>query len=417
MQNRIADLWVRFVISLNGKIEAERLEKAVRILLDAEPILGCRFVENWWSPSWHRRDDLDDIKFFRIVKTLDSKGAIIRFMSEPNNPRTDPLIQVQLVRSESDTICIKMNHMVADAAGSKKYMYQLASIYQKLADDPHYLPPCNVGYDRGLYQISREFGFIDRLRIFRSSYRDRKRKFLPPGGWSFPASSNICIQKTFLTRQLGPKRFRSLKDYGHKHQATLNDIMLAAFYRSLVDVITPNQGTPLRLAFTVDLRRYLPRRKSCMIRNLSNFACMNIGPEIGTTFEDTLGKVQHEIITMKSDYLGLTDYPFGSLFVKVLPFAWYQKLLARSLRRLMQSGNVPPVFTNTGIIDTQQLVFDNISVVDAYLLGATFFPPVFGMALSSFGESLTLSISFCEDTVNKSDVEQLLDCMDAHLSL
>lgn len=415
MQCRIADLWVRCVIWLNGKIDAERLAKAVRISLDAEPMLGCRFVESWWRPYWGRREDLHDIKSLGIVETRDSMSEIIRFMSGSNDPLADPLVQVQIVRSESDTVCIKMNHMVTDAAGCKKYMYLLASIYRKLADDPNYALPCNVGYERGLHQISRGFGFVDKLRIVCSGYRDFKRKVFPPGGWSFPATSETCSEKTFLIRQFGHKRFRTLKDYGHKHHATLNDIMLAAFYRSLVDIIKPDGGTPLRLAFTVDLRRHLPASKSGVIRNLSNFSCMNIGDEIGATFEDTLAKVRNEITLMKSDYLGLADYPFGSLFAKALPFTWYQKLLERSLRLLMKSGNVPPVFTNTGIINTQELVFDDVTVSDAYLLGATFFPPAFAMALSSFGESLTLSISFCEDAIRKSDVEQLLDLMDTHL--
>lgn len=417
MQNKIADLQVRCIISFDGRVEAERMAQAVRLSLDAEPILGCRFVERWWRPYWKRREDLNHLKNFTLVKTTDSASEIIRFLSESINPLETPLVQVQIVRSETDTLCITMNHMVTDAAGLKEYIYLLASIYRKLANNLYYTPQCTMGYERGLHQISRGFGFIDKLRIVCSGYRDFKRKFFPPGSWSFPATVGTFSHNTFVTRQFGPNRFRTLKNYGHKHHATLNEIMLAALFRSLVDHITPAPGLPLRLAFTVDLRRYLsPGEQSGAIRNLSNFAVMNIRPEIGETFEGTLAKVRDEMITMKSDFLGLADYPFGSLFAKTLPFAWYQKLFAQSLRLLIKSKNTPPVLSNAGIIDSQKLVFSNdVTVNNAHLLAANLFPPALAIGLSSYRGSLTLSISFFESAIKKSAVERLLDLMDSHL--
>lgn len=415
MQNKVADLQVRCIISFNGKVDAERLAKAVRLSLDAEPILGCRFVERWWRPYWKRREDINQIKYFGLVKTHDPVSETVRFMSDPIKPLEDPLVQVQIVRSESDTICIKMNHMVADAAGCKEYMYLLSSIYRKLTDNPQYVPACNMGYNRGLHQISRGFGFIDKLRIVRCGYRDFKRNFFPPLFWSFPSTLGTFSHNTFVIRQLDAKRFRAIKESGHKYHATMNDIMLAALYRYLFDAIHPDPGVPLRLATTVDLRRYLPNGKSGGIRNLSNFSCINIGSEIGASFEDTLIKVRNEMNTMKANFLGLGDYPFGSLFFKGLPFAWSRKLLDRSLTLLYKTGNAPPVLSNAGIIDSEQLVFGDVTVDDACLIGATLFPPALAIGLSSFGESLTLSISFFESAIKKSVVERFFDRIEYEL--
>ncbi len=86
MQNKIADLQVRCIISFDGRVEAERMAQAVRLSLDAEPILGCRFVERWWRPYWKRREDLNHLKNFTLVKTTDSASEIIRFLSESINP-------------------------------------------------------------------------------------------------------------------------------------------------------------------------------------------------------------------------------------------------------------------------------------------------------------------------------------------
>lgn len=415
MQNKVADLQVRCVISLDGHVDAERMMKAVRLTLDVEPILGCRFVDHWWRPYWERRNDLNQIKNCRLVKATDFSQDLVSFMSTPINSLTDPLVQVCILRADTDTLCIKVDHMVADACGIKKYIYLLASIYRRLADNPGYVPAPNLGGSRSMRQISRRFGFLDKLRIIRSGFRDLKRRLLPPIFWSFPSTAGIPSNKTFMIRQFGPERFRAIKEYGHQYQATVNDIMLAAFYRALFDLINPDPRVALRLATTVDLRRYLPAGTTGAICNSSNFAYTNIGQKLGATFDETTVKVRKDMNVMKSDYIGLGDYPLAVLCFKGLPFSCSRRLFLKVARRPIKTGNAPPVFSNLGIIDSEQLVFADVAVTDAYLIGATFFPPFFGMALSTFRDSLTLSISFFKSTIKKSIVERFLDRIEYEL--
>ena len=56
------------------------------------------------------------------------------------DPCRDPLVQVRIIRSETDTLCIKTDHMTTDAFSLKQCAYRLASIYRKLAHDPQYVP-------------------------------------------------------------------------------------------------------------------------------------------------------------------------------------------------------------------------------------------------------------------------------------
>lgn len=50
----------RSVVTFDGHVDANRMVRAVRLTLDAEPILGCGFVERPRRLCWERRDDLDD---------------------------------------------------------------------------------------------------------------------------------------------------------------------------------------------------------------------------------------------------------------------------------------------------------------------------------------------------------------------
>ena len=415
MQNKIADLQILCVMSFDCQVDAERMVKAVRLTLDAEPILGCRFVEHWWRPYWERRNDLNRINTCRLVKVTDIIQDLVHFMSTPIEPLTDPLVQVRILRSETDTLCIKLNHMVADGCGGKEYAYLLASIYRKLADAPGYKPEPNLGGSRSLYQISKHFGLLDKFRIIRRGFRDFRRRFLPRTSWSFPSTEGDLSKKVLVIRQFGPERFRAIKEYGRKHRATVNDMILAAFYRALFDVINPDPNVPLRLANTVDLRRYLPSGKTGVICNLSNFSFINIGRELGTTFDETIAKIRNDMNAMKADYLGLGDYPFAALLFKGLPFSWSRRLFNQLLNRLTRTRNAPPLFTNTGIFDSEELVFGEPTVTDAYIIAPTFFPPSFGMLLSSFRESLTLSTNFFETAIKRSSVERLLNQMECEL--
>jgi len=409
MQDKLGDIQVRCVISLNHRIDAKRMAKAVRLTLDAEPILGCRLIEHWWCPYWERRNDLDQIKTCRLIEVTDHMQEIIRYMSTPINPTTDPLVQVQIIRSATDVLCIKLDHMIADACGIKEYAYLLASVYRKLADEPGYVPEPNLGASRSHSRVSKCFGLLDKLKIVRSGFRTFKRRFHPPAFWSFPSIEGELSNRMFMIRQLGPERFRAIKEYGHKCHATLNDIMLAAIYRAVFEFINPDPSVPLRLTCTVDFRRYLPSGRTGGICSLSNFVYTNIGYELGNTFDDTTLKVRDDMNAMKADYIGLWDFFLAILVCKGIPFSWTRRLIDHYLNDLTSTGNFPPGFSNGGIIDPEQLVFGDASVTDAYLLGATYYPPLFGMGFSSFGESLTLSISFFESAIKEPVVKRLLD--------
>ena len=50
-----ADQQLCMVIKLSGTLDENALAKAVRLTMDLEPVLGCRFVENGGNPFWERR--------------------------------------------------------------------------------------------------------------------------------------------------------------------------------------------------------------------------------------------------------------------------------------------------------------------------------------------------------------------------
>ena len=124
MMDKVQYIWGKWrepqihgVVCITGRILDDRVGKAVRLSLDAERVLGCRFVNRWWRPYWEHRDDLDNIEFYEVIETANVEKELQRFLSTPTGPCEDPQVLVRILRSGDDTLCIKVSHIVADAVG------------------------------------------------------------------------------------------------------------------------------------------------------------------------------------------------------------------------------------------------------------------------------------------------------------
>jgi NRPS condensation-like uncharacterized protein len=412
------DPQILLVLSFDGRLDDSRMERAVRLSVDAEPLLGCRFVDRKWRPHWERRKDLDHVRLFNLTKGVEVPKALEEVLTTPMDPAKGPLVEVQILRSVADTLCIKLSHVVGDGGGIMEYGDLLAGIYRQLGSDPGYVPIPNVGGRRGLRQISDRLGPWDRLRLLRSSLEDLIGNNYPFRYWTFPSMKIVCppsVKRTFVIRQIGPDRFGATREYGHKHQATLNDVMLAAFCRALTAVIRPKPDTPLRLRMTADLRRYLPTRRGETICTLSGFVHLNLGTELGTTFHDTCMRVRDCMNRAKSGFPGLGDFPLAALLFKGFPFFLARKLFLLMVDQLIRKGNIPPIFTNVGRVEPERFAFGDLEVADGFVAPPVVFPPFFSLGMTSCGDTLTLCTGFCGSTVERSKVEDLLERLEDEL--
>jgi NRPS condensation-like uncharacterized protein len=118
----IADQQLHFVIRCAGRLDTARLKKAVYLCIAVQPVLGCRFVEEGKRPYWKQEERTEGWGYSE-TEVPDLDRALNDFILLPGDPRKDPLAQVRLFRGPTDTVCIKMNHAAADAAGTRNYGY------------------------------------------------------------------------------------------------------------------------------------------------------------------------------------------------------------------------------------------------------------------------------------------------------
>ncbi len=106
----LMDYQIHFIAEFDGKLDEERLARAMRLLMDAEPVLGSRFVNHWRSPWWQRDEGLATEDFFSVVEG--GPGDVEDFISEQMDFFSAPQVKARLVRSGGQYGQYEQRHLV-----------------------------------------------------------------------------------------------------------------------------------------------------------------------------------------------------------------------------------------------------------------------------------------------------------------
>jgi NRPS condensation-like uncharacterized protein len=410
---------IHLLMEFDGKLDSDRLKRALNLTLYAEPVLGCRFVPRWINPYWARinGDELGSSTFFRELTgdELTLQTGLEGFLVEPVNALRGPQVKVLLLRGESgDRLALKLNHQVVDAGGTKEFGYLLASLYRELGNNLDIRPSPNLG-TRSMRQVYGRFSKRRLLTILLTYFKELLASSIPYRTITYPMRSDATGSHTFVMKRLSGKRVRSIKAYCAKMDATINDVMVASMLRAYVRKTGWSGNGVLRMVGTVDLRRYLPNQRAQALCNLSSFYFIDLGRSLGALFDDTVSRVKGQIDGLKTDNLGLSfalgtyllglPYPFG---LKMLMFREY-------FSKLATTGNIPPSMTNLGTIDDTALDFGSPDITAAEVLVPPCNPPLLVTGLSGYKDTLTLSLGFCESALPRAEVIGLFEVLDQEL--
>jgi NRPS condensation-like uncharacterized protein len=393
------DHQLRGAIRLDGRVDESRLARAVDLSADAFPIIRCKFVEGPGRPYW------EDAGFtasdmVHCEETGQPEETIQRLLVARTHEGSGPQLRIDVVRgNDADALCVLMNHMVCDAAGFKEYLYLLSSIYAHLAGAAEYRPDYVMG-SRSCAQVLRALNWRDRARTLFDEYRLSKHS----SGVLFELDGDPG-NPFIVSHTLSREKFRSIKACAKQHGATVNDIVLAAYMRSLKEVL----GRALAIPCTVDLRKYLPGRQAQGICNLSSQLICDIGEDIGEGPIATLIKVKQAMDADKGRMGSVHGVAVIEAIFGLLPYA--------TAMRLMSHRFINPsiALTNIGIIDKERLYFGDIDVTQAFITGSIKYKPYFQVALSSFDDELTFTINFHGTDADKERIGQFLRTLDGEL--
>jgi NRPS condensation-like uncharacterized protein len=401
------DQQINFVFHLDGQVNIETMKKAVRLILDAEPVLGCRYVKHKYRTYWERREDIDEIDYFKVIETNDPDKEIKIFVLKDIDPSVDPLLKVRLYRGKEEALVIKSDHSVMDGGGFYHFFSLFLSIYNKLLEDPNLLVSPNIHASRDLKQVLKYYKF--------------RRKFLSLVGeegirptWAFPSIGEGREIRNYTIRRFDQERFQAIKQYGKEHNASLTDMLVTAFFRALFKVSNTKPGKRMTVAIPTDLRALLPDKKAESIANLvsATFATIKYNPE--DPFEKHLLNINKQMKRKREIHLGLGNM-FAIRHLFKMRYSFLERVTRRLYKRLRRKKRNHPILTNVGILDCEKRNFGSVNVIDGYNITPVNWAPSFSMGMSSFNKKLTLTIGFAEDSYDPETIEHFLDIIDEEL--
>lgn len=410
---------IHWTVDFEGPIDRARMARALRLVLDAEPVLGCRFVPRPIQPYFERfpSDDLDRRELLREGDggLVDGRHPVESFLAEEPDLGAEPQLKALMVPHKGgERLVLKISHLTADGAGAKEIAYRLASVYRKLARRPNLNVVPNQS-SRSMLQVCRHVPPFSVPRLLWRSVKDNVTTRVPYRSLQYPSGRRDTGPMSFEVHRFSGARFAALDAFRRRTGATMNDLLVTAMLRASVRMLGEGAPGAYRLLVTVDLRRFIPRKVGAAAANLSSFLIIDLGRDLGRTFSETLGRAKTRLDAAKAELPGLA-FMLGSLVVTLpVPFFLLPALGTLIMNGGAFTGNEPPALTNVGRIERRKLDFGGPAVANAEVGVTASLPPHVVIAASGFGDSATLSAGFQESAVPRKLFVDLFEAMDREL--
>jgi NRPS condensation-like uncharacterized protein len=388
---------IRCLIRFSGRLDAAALERAVDLSLSAAPPIACGFsprTHGWVYGGFSAKDILS-------VKKCGAPEEEEQILLSGLNFEKGPQLKLFLIREgEGDALCAVMSHLVADGAGFKQYLYLLADLYSRCAENPDCQTAAKPGC-RSLSQLLRGYSLREKAAVF-SSHSDYARLAQP-----MPMLLKGDRNRPFLVRLvLEEEPFSRIRSYGKARGATVNDLLLTAYACAL------HRWTgcaDIRFPCFVDMRKYLKYPQECGICNMtSRYGCRAVFSQ-DEPFEAALQKISASMSRHKESPGCLKAPALLGFLSRVFPRA----VLARLSPVLFRAA--PVSFTNIGVLEEGRLVFGDQEPEDAFLSTAAKYTPNFQVAVSTWNGRCSLCSSFHGTPEDQERIRSFLGEMEREL--
>ena len=411
---RIYDPAMHVVITFDGGIDARTLREATMRVIASDPCIRSRFAEAGGQPVWEEIPREEWEKAF-VLGTADNEP--LQTPPPPLDVRAGPQVRVTLYRrAVGDIVAVTCHHGFCDAAGAMAVAREVFVAYRGLTADPDFRLLSRKPYERGTDRILALYSEEERRQALAEEepFVDR---------WRFPAERMGRGEPRIASRALAPERLGRIKAFGRKFGATVNDVLIAAFFLALLEIRDDpsDRDAPRSILTSADLRKRYP---GCygeeLPVNLSVAYEVTLSTAEGAGVEEVVGRVVEATGRRKEERPGLAAILFyEGIMAGGMPAvrAFFDEMTGRYL----VSGNKNPVFSNLGIFDPGDFLpvpgkdGAALDIRDIQYFPCVCWPYGFLMTASTFRGRLTLMTAYEEGPYSTETVERFLEYVDGYL--
>ena len=220
----------------------------------------------------------------------------------------------------------------------------------------------------------------------------------------FPFTADSIKDKSFIAkRKIPASKFDEIRATGKKHGATINDMLLTAYFYALYELAEFDKSESVSISCAVDLRRHIKDNSDQGITNHTAWMQCRV-PERGESIFDTLKYVVKSSNKFKEDrFIGLHGLPLLSFGYKILPLAASEEVI--------KIGYANPLLamSNIGILEVDKIALEGNEPTDGFMSGAVKYKPYALLSVTSVRKELTISMCVRGNDEDRKTVEKFFD--------
>lgn len=389
------DRMIHVYLKFDTHLDYNALRKAYKYLVDGIPVLHSSFVNNPIRPYWKvtQHYTADDILSFK--SSDDPESDADEFITQCLPAKGNVQIKAMLIRGVNGDILVQIvNHMCMDGADFKEFTALLSRIYSAVVAGENIDVEIKNG-DRSHYQVYSKMDEKQKktaLGLYKNVSMVKHQIRFP-----YTRRDKKNDKSRILRRVMSEKDLAAIKAVGEKYGATVNDILLVAYMRSLYKACGIPASDNVSVPCMVDLRRHIAGGKSL---GFSNHVGFMIGTAHGLKdYAAMLDDIHTQSEEAKNDpYMGLYSLPLLNLAYTLFPQCIAEIAIG------IGYTNPYTGMSNLGLLPESSLTFGSHTPSDAYITGAIKSKPYLQLAVCTYKQKLNLTIAV---KCNSEDVKKL----------
>ena len=392
------DRMVHLELHYDFEINLETLKTVLICFFEKAPVLHSRFVDNKVSPYWevmpYRIEDVITVKHSdNVTEDID------RFLTQYIPPERDLQMKVGVFYYEGKTaLCMVENHMCMDGGDFKYFIRSFCKAYSEYEEKG--ISPINLREGTRSYDSV----YTDFSKTQEKMARNLYRNVCAKDTHKFPLTESKEGDRSFIARRrISEETFLKLKTVGKAHGATVNDMLVAAYFYSLYELAGYGEDESVTISCAIDLRRHMKDDEGQGVTNHTAFMQCNI-PRRGRNIFETLQYVINSSNLFKRDkFMGLYGLPLLKFAYKILPHSASEEIIK------IGYSNPLLAMSNIGILDHKALALGGNEPIDGFMTGAVKYKPYVLLSATSMRNVITLSMCVRGNEDDKKIVNTFFD--------
>mgnify|MGYP005799343143 FL=1 len=400
------DRMVHVELHYDFEIDIEVLKTVLICFFEKAPVLHSSFKDNHVSPYWIVKPyTIEDV--LTVAYPDDLEKAVDDFLTQYLPPDSDLQMKVAVFfKDGTSTLCVVENHMCMDGGDFKYFMKALCENYNAYVEKG--ISPIELREGTRSYEAVYEDFSKTEQRMARNLYKNVCAK----DEHKFPLTPDSIRDRSFIAkRKISAETFDKIRAAGKKHGATVNDMLLTAYFYSLYELAGYDPSDSVTISCAIDLRRHIKDVSDEGLTNHTAFMQCNI-PERGRDIFETLQYAVQSSQKFKHDkFMGLYGLPLLKLGYSILPHAASEEIIK------IGYSNPLLAMSNIGILESDKLALQGHEPTDGFMTGAVKYKPYALLSVTSLRKELTISMCVRGNDEDRAIVERFFDIMEKSIGL